>query len=72
MAKNIGEYDALIAGMAGIFKDVAEASGQGFESPVLGRPDFERLEVQALKIGSLAGHLEKLREAIMPQVAAPA
>ena len=39
----------MIAGMAGIFKDVAEANGQGFESPMLGRADFEHLEAQALQ-----------------------
>ena len=36
----------MIAGMAGIFKDAAEASGLGFESPMLGRADFEQLEMQ--------------------------
>ena len=44
LAKTIGEWDAMIAGMAGIFKDTAEANGQGFESPMLGRADFEHLE----------------------------
>ena len=72
LAKNIGEYDAMIAGLAGIFKDTAEASGQGFESPVLGRTDFEHLEMQAMKIRGLAEHLAKLREAIVPHTAAPA
>ena len=72
LAKNIGDYDALIAGMAGIFKDALEASGQGFESPVLGRTDFEHLEMRAMKISGLAEHLAKLREAIVPQAAAPA
>ena len=68
LAKTIGEWDALIAGFAGVFKDAADQSGVGFESPVLGRPDFERLEMQALKIGSLAGHLGKLRTALVPQI----
>ena len=72
LAKTIGEWDAMIAGMAGIFKDVAEANGQGFDSPVLGRADFEHLEMQAFKIDSLAGHLEKLRAALVPQVVVPA
>jgi hypothetical protein len=72
LAKNIGEYDALLAGIAGIFKDLAETGGQGFESPMLGRPDFERLEAQATKIDSLTGHLAKLRAALVPQAAEPA
>ena len=72
LAKTIGEWDAMIAGMAGVFKDTAEANGQGFESPVLGRPDFEHLEMQALKIDCLAEHLAKLRAVLVPQAAAPA
>ena len=30
------------------------------------RPDFEHLEVRAYKIDSLAGHLQKLRQAVIP------
>ncbi len=71
LAKTIGEWDAMIAGMAGVCKD-AEASGHGFESPVLGRADFEHLEMQAVKIDSLAGHLAKLRAALVPQAAGSA
>lgn len=74
LAKTIGQWDAMIAGVAGIFKDVAETSGQGlaFDSPMLGRPDFEHLEAQAFKIDSLAGHLTKLRAALMPNAATSA
>ena len=74
LAKTIGESDAMIAGMAGILKDAAEASGQGLaiESPVLGRPDFERVEAAAFKIESLAKHLKGLRNSLVPQAAAPA
>jgi hypothetical protein len=70
LAKNIGEMDAMIAGLAGVFKDLAEATGQGFESPMLGRSDFEHLEARAYKIPSLADHLAKLRSALVPQTAA--
>jgi hypothetical protein len=66
LAKTVGQWDALVAATAGILKDVAEANGQGFDSPMLGRADFERLEMQALKIDSLAGHLAKLREVLTP------
>ena len=69
LAKTIGEWDAMIAGMAGILKDTAEANGQGFDSPILGRADFEHLEAQAFKIDKLAGHLEKLRAALLPRTA---
>ena len=68
LAKTIGEWDAMIAGLAGALKDAADTSGVGFDSPMLGRADFERLEMQALKIDSLAGHMEKLRTALVPQI----
>lgn len=72
LAKTVGQWDAMIAGLAGVFKDAAEASGQGFDSPVLGRADFEHLEAQALRIDNLAGHLAKLRESLVPGAAVPA
>ena len=69
LATTVGQWDAVIAGMAGIFKDMAEADGRGFDSAVLGRPDFEHLEAQAMKIDCLEGHLAKLRAALVPQSA---
>jgi hypothetical protein len=72
LAKNIGQYDAMIAGLAGIFKDAAETNGIGFDSAMLGRTDFEALETRAYTIDSLAGHLAKLRAAMVPQTAVPA
>jgi hypothetical protein len=70
LAKTIGQWDAMIAGLAGVFKDMSEANGQEFDSPVLGRADFEKLEAGAYKIDCLAGHLAKLRAALVPQAAA--
>ena len=67
LAKSIGQYDAMIAGLAGVLKDASEASGIGFDSAMLGRADFEHLEAQAVKIDCLAGHLARLREALVPQ-----
>lgn len=69
LARTVGQWDAMIAGMAGVFKDMAEVNGQGFDSAVLGRADFEHLEAQAMKIDCLAGHLAKLRAALVPQSA---
>lgn len=69
LAKTIGEWDAMIAGMAGILKDTAATNGQGLDCPILDRADFEHLEAQALKIDKLAGHLEKLRAALLPRTA---
>ena len=66
LAKEIGEWDAMLAGVAGVLKDAAEAQEVGFESAMLGRPDFERLETEALKITNIAGHLAKLRKHLLP------
>lgn len=65
LAKTIGAWDAMIAGMAGVLKDSSEATGQDFQSPILGRPDFEKLECQAFKIEGIAEHLQKLRAALV-------
>lgn len=46
LAKAIGDYDALVAGLAGALKDAAAAQGMVAESAMDGRPDFERLEMQ--------------------------
>jgi hypothetical protein len=54
----------MLAGLAGAFKDAAEAQGVEFDSAMSGRPDFEQLEMQALKVGSLAEHLEQLRNGV--------
>jgi hypothetical protein len=72
LAKNVGQYDAMIAGLAGIFKDAAGINGIGFDSAMLGRADFEALETRAYTIDSLAGHLAKLRAVLVPQTAVPA
>lgn len=71
LARTIGEWDAMIAGMAGVLKDATEVGGLGFDSPILGRADFEHLETRAYKIDRLADHLAKLRTALVPQSAAP-
>lgn len=66
LAKTIGAWDSMIAGLGGVLKDSAGATGHDLESPILGRPDFEKLETQAFKIQGIAEHLEKLRAALMP------
>ena len=65
LARTIGAWDAMIAGLAGVLKDSAKTTDQGFESPILGRPDFEKLECQAFKIEGIAEHLQKLRAALV-------
>ena len=45
LAKAVGDYDSLIAGMAGALKDAASVEGMTVESAMSGRPDFEKLEM---------------------------
>ena len=66
LAQEIGEWDAMIAGLGGVLKDAAEAQGLGFESSMSGRPDFEHLEASASKIANIGQHLAKLREQLLP------
>ena len=65
------EWDVLLASLGGVLRDKTEAHGLGFESGTSGRPDFERLEVQALKIKDVAGHPAKLREQGAATLASP-
>ena len=46
LAKSLGSYDAMIAGMVGAMKDAAGAAGMDVESAMFGRPDFEHLEAK--------------------------
>ena len=65
LSKNIGEYDAFIAGMMGVMKDAVGEKGLQVESAMDGRQDFERLEMQAQK-GQIGETLKKLAAAIKP------
>ena len=46
LAKEVGEWDALIAGFGGRLKDLAESTGMSIEAPITKRPDFEQLEAE--------------------------
>jgi hypothetical protein len=44
LVKEIGQWDAFIAGFAGALKDASEQAGLSLASPITERMDFERLE----------------------------
>ena len=68
LAKNIGEYDAMLAGMAGLLKDAAEASGQRVSSHPCWAERISSILKPALSSSTAwPGILNKLREAIVPQ-----
>lgn len=45
LAREIGEWDALVAKIGGMIKDAVGDGGQ-IEGPIFDRPDFEHLEMQ--------------------------
>jgi hypothetical protein len=49
LVKEIGQWDKILAAMFGAFQGAAEKTGMKVESPLQGRPDFERLEHEGLK-----------------------
>lgn len=63
LAEEIASWDSFIAGMGGIFKDIAP--GQ-VETAMDGRPDFEKLEMQSYKIPNVGEHLQRLRKIMVP------
>ena len=44
LVEEVGEWNEMIAAMAGAFKDAAQAEGLSVESPISAFPDFEHLE----------------------------
>lgn len=61
LAKEIGEYDACVAALAGMMKDAAGAEGMAVEAPITERSDFEHLEMRGQEqLGDLLKQLEKV------------
>ena len=58
LAEVLGEYDTLVAGLAGAVKDALGKHGLAVESAMSGRPDFERLEMKAQ--GTLGEMLKRI------------
>jgi hypothetical protein len=46
LAKEVGEWDNMIASFGGLLKDVAESTGAQIEAQIFDRPDFEHLEMK--------------------------
>ncbi len=44
LAKEVGEWNTMIAGFAGALNDALAGSGIGMEAPITDFPDFEQLE----------------------------
>jgi hypothetical protein len=58
LAEEVGQWDQMIAAHFGLLKDVAP-SGITPDSPMAGRPDFEKLEAQAqdTEVGKIVGKI---------------
>ena len=46
LAKKVGEWNCLLAGVVGVLKDQAEETGHSIEAAILGNPAFEHLEAK--------------------------
>jgi hypothetical protein len=57
LAAAVRQYDSMFAGFTGAVRDAIEQQGMTVQSPMAGRPDFERLEMEGQ-----AGMADILRE----------
>ena len=65
LRRELDDYDRLIAGLGGVFKDGCDASGSrvSVEAPIFSYPNFERLEHEGQQ--QLGERLLQLRRAIV-------
>ena len=68
LVKQIGEWNAFVAGFAGAMKDAIGRAVPGAElvSPIMERPDFEDLEMKGQKIGNLPAFVKMMAAAMPP------
>jgi hypothetical protein len=57
LAKEIGQWNQMLAGFAGALSDVLDGSGITLEAPIKDFPDFERLEFKGRNQKHLAPFL---------------
>jgi hypothetical protein len=57
LAASVLEYDSMVAGFTGAVRDAVEQQGMTVQSPMAGRPGFDRLEMEGQ-----AGLADILRE----------
>jgi hypothetical protein len=62
LRRELEDYDRLVAGLGGVFKDACDASGGGLsvESPIFGYKNFERLEHEGRQ--QFGGGIQPLRQ----------
>ncbi len=49
LAEEVGRWDAFVAALAGVLKDVVGSADMQLQAPILERPDFEHLEMLGLQ-----------------------
>jgi hypothetical protein len=59
LAQAVRQYDSMVAGFTGAVRDAGEQQGMAVQSPMAGRPDFERLEMEGQ--AGLAEILQELK-----------
>jgi hypothetical protein len=60
LAAAVRQYDSMVAGFTRGMRDAVERKGMAVQSPMAGRPDFERLEMEGQ--GGLADMLRELKK----------
>lgn len=70
LIQSIDNWDRILAAVGGAIKDVADAAGTTVESPMLDRPDFERLEHEGTPMLT-AGWLEPVKSLIQATSISP-
>jgi hypothetical protein len=60
LAAAVRQYDSMVAGFTGAVRDAVERKGMAVQSPMAGRPNFERLEMDGQ--AGVAGILRKLKK----------
>lgn len=65
LRQELGDYDRLIAGLGGVFKDACDASGGrlSVESPIFSYKNFERLEHEGQQ--EFGGRIQQLHETLV-------
>jgi predicted NUDIX family NTP pyrophosphohydrolase len=60
LAEALRQYDSMVAGFTGAVRGIVERQGIAVQSPMAGRPDFERRELQGQ--AGLADILQELKK----------
>lgn len=70
LAKEVGEWNTMIAGMTGALDDALASSGVGMDAPIKNFPDFEQLEFKGRGLKYLDPFLKAMKSLTAAKVTA--